>query len=425
MNNTSKAYNNLLDRYKDEYFEKYKQYNEEWKKKYDYKNFNDLKDDKIFNIDLSWMYNPHLYDKISHDVVARYNKDKHSNELLSIQTFLDNITNKYIKNKKDALEEFKTVKNNVENENLKDIVKELEHAIFGYDYDDDNEEPKYEETIAERTKMRRQNKETDEKDASRTFAPPDLDSNDSDKFTEMYYTPYSSIIDDEKAQEETEQTEKLYEEGYDKESYDGAGYNMWGFNKDGFNEYGFNEYGFNKDGVNKDGYDEYGFNKDGFNKDGYDEYGFNKDGFNKDGKKDKKINKWGYNINGLDRQRLDKNGYNINGYNTSGYDSHKYNINGYNTNGYDSQKYNINGYNSRGLNRQGNKRKALKKNIPRSGLKILTPQQMLARLPILSAQIKAGNNSRELKNEIRQLLYSLYRSKQISKTVYKNLIATI
>ena len=60
-----------------------------------------------------------------------------------------------------------------------------------------------------------------------------------------------------------------------------------------------------------------------------------------------------------------------------------------------------------------------------SGLKILTPQQMVARLSILLAQIKAGNNSRELKNEIRQLLYSLYRSKHISKTVYKHLIATI
>ena len=59
------------------------------------------------------------------------------------------------------------------------------------------------------------------------------------------------------------------------------------------------------------------------------------------------------------------------------------------------------------------------------GLKILTPQQMFTRLPILLAQIKAGNNSQELSNEIRQLLYSLYRSKQISKTVYKNLIATI
>ena len=54
LNNTSKVYNSLLDRYKNEYFEQYKQYNEEWEKKYDYKNFNDLTDDKIFDIDLSW-----------------------------------------------------------------------------------------------------------------------------------------------------------------------------------------------------------------------------------------------------------------------------------------------------------------------------------------------------------------------------------
>ena len=59
------------------------------------------------------------------------------------------------------------------------------------------------------------------------------------------------------------------------------------------------------------------------------------------------------------------------------------------------------------------------------GLKMLTPQQMFTRLLILSAQIKAGNNSQDLKNEIRQLLHSVYRSKQINKTVYKNLIATI
>ena len=43
------------------------------------------------------------------------------------------------------------------------------------------------------------------------------------------------------------------------------------------------------------------------------------------------------------------------------------------------------------------------------GLKILTPNQMLSRLPISSAQLKAGNNSEKLKNEIMQLLYSLYR----------------
>ena len=43
------------------------------------------------------------------------------------------------------------------------------------------------------------------------------------------------------------------------------------------------------------------------------------------------------------------------------------------------------------------------------GLKILTPNQMLSRLPITLAKLKAGNNSEKLKNEIRQLLYSLYR----------------
>ena len=117
------------------------------------------------------MYNPQLCDKISQDVVARYKKDKHSNKLLSIQTFLDNITNEYIKYKKDALEEFKTVKNNVKSENLKDIVKELERTIFRYDYDDNNEEPKYEESIAERIKMRRQNKETDKKKCIENFCP--------------------------------------------------------------------------------------------------------------------------------------------------------------------------------------------------------------------------------------------------------------
>ena len=59
------------------------------------------------------------------------------------------------------------------------------------------------------------------------------------------------------------------------------------------------------------------------------------------------------------------------------------------------------------------------------GLKILTPQQMLSRLPISLAQLKAGNNSEKLKNEIRKLLYSLYRSKKLSKNIYENLIKTI
>ena len=60
----------------------------------------------------------------------------------------------------------------------------------------------------------------------------------------------------------------------------------------------------------------------------------------------------------------------------------------------------------------------------RKVLKILTPDQMLSRLPITLAQLKAGNNSEKLKNEIR-LLYSLYRSKKLTKQLYKSWIDII
>ena len=197
-------------------------------KKYDYKNFNDLTDDNIFNMDLSWMHNPQLYDEISQDVADKYNKNKKSNELKSIQTFLENITNEHIKNKKDALEEFKTIKNNVKSENLKDIVKNLEFAIFGYNYDDDDEEPKYEENIADRTKMRRQ------KDALRTFAPPDPDSDDLNEW----------IV-------------------YDKDGFDSNGYNI--------------------NGTKRNGYDKDGYGKDGYNINGYDSSDLHRDGYNING----------------------------------------------------------------------------------------------------------------------------------------------
>ena len=59
------------------------------------------------------------------------------------------------------------------------------------------------------------------------------------------------------------------------------------------------------------------------------------------------------------------------------------------------------------------------------GLKRLTLNQMLSRLPITLAQLKAENNSEKLKNEIRQLLYSLYRSKKPKKQLYKSLIDII
>ena len=59
------------------------------------------------------------------------------------------------------------------------------------------------------------------------------------------------------------------------------------------------------------------------------------------------------------------------------------------------------------------------------GLKILTPNQMLKRLPIALAQVKAGNNSESLLNEIRQIVYSLHRSKETTKKVYNNIINSI
>ena len=68
---------------------------------------------------------------------------------------------------------------------------------------------------------------------------------------------------------------------------------------------------------------------------------------------------------------------------------------------------------------------AQRRNHPGQGLKILTPDQMLIRLPITLAQLKAGITPEKLKTEIRQLLYSLHRSKKLTKQLYKSLIDII
>ena len=68
---------------------------------------------------------------------------------------------------------------------------------------------------------------------------------------------------------------------------------------------------------------------------------------------------------------------------------------------------------------------AERRNMEGKGPKILTPNQMFSRLPITLAQLKARNNSQKLKNEIRQLLYSLYRSKKLTKQLYKSLVDII
>ena len=69
--------------------------------------------------------------------------------------------------------------------------------------------------------------------------------------------------------------------------------------------------------------------------------------------------------------------------------------------------------------------KAKQDETKETGLKILTPKQLLQRLPVALAQVKGGNNSENLLNEIRQIVYSLYQSKQITKKVYNNIIKSI
>ena len=64
-------------------------------------------------------------------------------------------------------------------------------------------------------------------------------------------------------------------------------------------------------------------------------------------------------------------------------------------------------------------------NLDHSRLTVLTPKQMLQRFSIALAQVKAGNNSESLLNEIRQIVYSLYQSKQKTKKVYNNIIKSI
>ena len=76
-----------------------------------------------------------------------------------------------------------------------------------------------------------------------------------------------------------------------------------------------------------------------------------------------------------------------------------------------------------GLNKKG--KGSVASRAKGKGLKILTKKLMLNRLPILLAQIQAGNNFKSLKNELRQIIYSLYRSKVLTKTVYNNLIKVI
>ena len=115
-------------------------------------NGNDDGNEKKSFIDLLWINYLQLYKKIASEVFSRYNGDKDSFELFTLRTFIGNINNERVKNKKCAREEFKTVKKKVKSEALKQIVKELEQAIFGYDDDKHKEELEETEELDKRFK---------------------------------------------------------------------------------------------------------------------------------------------------------------------------------------------------------------------------------------------------------------------------------
>ena len=99
---------------------------------------------------------------------SKYVKNKNDNELKLIKDFITKINNGTINNKNKAGNEFRKLKQKVMNDILRqDVIKYLEIYLFGKDIEP---EEKYEESIAERVKTKRQNNETD-RDTQRTFAP--------------------------------------------------------------------------------------------------------------------------------------------------------------------------------------------------------------------------------------------------------------
>ena len=122
------------------------------------------------NIDLFWINDLDGYKEIAREADSNYMKNKNDNELKLIKDFITKINNGTINNKNKAGNEFRKLKQKVTNDILRqDLIKYLGRYLIGEDIEP---EEKYEESIAERVKTRRQNKET-ERDTQRTFAPPD------------------------------------------------------------------------------------------------------------------------------------------------------------------------------------------------------------------------------------------------------------
>ena len=132
------------------------------------------------NVNLDWMINKDGFEEISEEAGKYYMKGKKDNELKLIKDFITKINNGTINNKNKARNEFRKLKQKVKNYNLRqDLIKDLERDLFGGDIESIEPEEKYEESIAERVKTRRQN-------TRRTFAPSSPPKKDYSEATANY-----------------------------------------------------------------------------------------------------------------------------------------------------------------------------------------------------------------------------------------------
>ena len=117
------------------------------------------------NVDLDWMNDEIRYEETAEKADSVYLKGKNDNELKLIKDFITQINNGTINNKNKAGNEFRKLKQKVTNDELRqDLIKDLERYIFGEDIESIEPEEKYEKSIAERVKIRKQN-------TQKTFAP--------------------------------------------------------------------------------------------------------------------------------------------------------------------------------------------------------------------------------------------------------------
>ena len=145
------------------------------------------------------MINKDGFEEISEEAGKYYMKGKNDNELKLIKNFITKINNGTINNKNKAGNEFKKLKQKVTNYNLRqDLIKDLERDLFGEDIESIEPEEKYEESVAERVKIRRQN-------TQRTFFPSSPPKRDYSEPTPNYM----------KYEEEEKRGQKRFSDDYD------------------------------------------------------------------------------------------------------------------------------------------------------------------------------------------------------------------